>query len=667
MLSRFRCAARHLALLAWALPFALSLHGQGMSIEQVIDLQAVTAVDLSPDGRQVAYTVTRMRGADEAPGGAYTELWVVSAGGGAPPAVVTAPRSASAPRWSPDGRWLAFVARLEADPQAQVYAVPAAGGDPRPLTRAPAGVAGFAWSPTGDRVAFTALEPEAPELAQRRQRGYDMIVAGANPRHVRLWTQAVAGGQPVAVTPATQTVRLFAWMPDGTGFAVQVTDGTTLDDDMMERRLATVPASGGTPQLLVPTPGKLGAMAWSPEGTRLAFLAATTRNDPLAQSVYLVRRDGTGLTLMTPGLEASVDNVGWLDGQSLWFQGSQGTRTMLYRMPAAGGAIARIAGGGAEVFTAPSFDARAQAFVVAASTARHPAEVFRGEVRTEALTRLTRHNAWLEQVVLGRQETIEWRGPDSLRIEGVLVYPVGYREGVRYPLAVLPHGGPEGVDLDGWTTRSLYPAQLLAGMGYAVLLPNYRASGGRGVAFSKADHRDLGGKEFDDVIAGIDALAERGIIDPNRVGISGTSYGGFFAGWGATRHTDRFQAAAFFAGISNWTSFTGTTDIPHEMSLVHWDQYWWDNPGQYWDRSPLAYINQAQTPTLVATGMADERVHPAQAMELHQALRLKGVPTELVLYPRQPHGLRDRAHQLDFMERLATWFDRYLKGASVVP
>lgn len=658
---------RALRLLLILVPLPLALPAQGITIEQVIELQAVTAAELSPDGRQVAYTVTRMRGAGDPPGGAYTELWVVSAAGGAPRAIITAPRTASSPKWSPDGQWLAFVARLDADPQAQVYAVPAAGGDPRPLTRSPTGVTGFAFSPSGDRLAYTALEPEAPELVQRRQRGFDMIVWGEHPRHTRLWVQAVEGGTPAAVTPASITVRSFVWTPDGQRFALQVTDGTGADDDEMNRRLVTVPATGGTPALLVPTPGKLGSMAWSPDGSRLAFLAATTRNDPLAQSVYVVNRDGSGLALLTPGLEASVEQIGWLDGRTLWFTAVHSTKTRLNRMPAAGGAIERIAGGGAEIFRAVSFDQRLQAFAIAANTARHPTEVFRGELRGGALTRLTHHNTWLDTVPLGRQETIEWRGLDSLRLEGVLVYPVGYREGTRYPLAILPHGGPEGVDLDGWTTRSLYPAQLLAGMGYVVFLPNYRASGGRGVWFSKADHRDLGGREFDDVIAGIDHLAARGIIDPDRVGISGTSYGGYFAGWAATRHTDRFRAAVFFAGISNWISFTGTTDIPHEMSLVHWDLYWWDNPGQYWDRSPLAFINQARTPTLVATGMADERVHPAQALEFHQALQHKGVPTELVLYPRQPHGLRDRAHQVDFMERLGRWFETYLKGDTVVP
>ncbi|HUH12139.1 MAG TPA: prolyl oligopeptidase family serine peptidase, partial [Longimicrobiales bacterium] len=235
-----------------------------------------------------------------------------------------------------------------------------------------------------------------------------------------------------------------------------------------------------------------------------------------------------------------------------------------------------------------------------------------------------------------------------------------YQQGTRYPLAILPHGGPEGVSLDGWVTNPLYPAQLLAGRGYAVLMPNYRGSGGRGVAFSKGDHRDLGGREFEDVIAGIDALAERGIVDAERVGISGTSYGGYFSAWAATRWSHRFKVAIPFAGLTHWMSFMYTTDIPAEMSLVHFDLWCHENVGLCWDRSPLAHIGKAQTPTLIGHGLADDRVHPEQSIELYNALRLKGVPVELVLYPREPHGLRERAHQLDYMRRITEWLDRYL-------
>jgi len=254
---------------------------------------------------------------------------------------------------------------------------------------------------------------------------------------------------------------------------------------------------------------------------------------------------------------------------------------------------------------------------------------------------------------------------NGLRIEGVYIHPLDAPAAGRAPLAILPHGGPEGISYDNWNTNPLYPAQVLAVNGYAVLMPNYRGSGGRGVEFSKADHRDLGGEEFEDVLLGIDDLAARGWVDRDRVGISGTSYGGYFSALAGTRYSDRFRLAIPFAGITNWVSFTGTTDIPVEMSEVHWDLWWWDNPGLAMDRSPVAHLNHARTPMLIGHGMADERVHPEQSIQLYQGLKLKGVPVELVLYPREPHGLRERAHQLDYMKRIVEWFDRYVKGPKV--
>jgi dipeptidyl aminopeptidase/acylaminoacyl peptidase len=194
-----------------------------------------------------------------------------------------------------------------------------------------------------------------------------------------------------------------------------------------------------------------------------------------------------------------------------------------------------------------------------------------------------------------------------------------------------------------------------------VLQPNYHGSGGRGVEFSKADHEDLGGLEFDDILAGVNYLIDQSMVDPDRLGTGGWSYGGYLSAWAATRHSDRFKAAMVGAGISNWISFTGTTDIPIEMSVVHWDSWWFDEPQLHWDRSPLAHINKAQTPTLVIHGQKDDRVHPEQGLELYQALRIKGVDTRLVLYPRQPHGLKERAHRLDYMNRLVAWFNKYVK------
>jgi dipeptidyl aminopeptidase/acylaminoacyl peptidase len=304
---------------------------------------------------------------------------------------------------------------------------------------------------------------------------------------------------------------------------------------------------------------------------------------------------------------------------------------------------------------------------MAASTGTHPDEVFtldRGDAR---LQRLTDSNPGLGEADLGEQKVVHWQAEDGLDIAGVLILPVGHGQPggpkAPYPLVSVVHGGPESCWHDGWNTSYSRWGQVLAGRGYAVLMVNYRGSTGRGVAYAKADHRDLAGREFRDILDGIDHLAEIGLIDPERVGSGGGSYGGYFSAWAATRHSERFQAAVVFAGITNWMSFTGTSDIPEENSVVHWDLSPYLRSDLAWDRSPLAHIRDARTPTLIAHGEKDERVPLGQGAELYTALRLKGTPVEFVTYPREPHGLRERAHQLDYMNRALDWFDRWLTGS----
>jgi dipeptidyl aminopeptidase/acylaminoacyl peptidase len=633
--------------------------------EQVVSLEQVGTVALSPDGRTIAYTVTTPRAEEEAVGGAFSELWLMPAAGGTPRRVIERPLSASGPQWSPDGRTLAFVARIqEQNPMAQVYGVGVDGGAPRPLTASPIGVSTFAWMPDGQAVVYTAQDPLPPEEAERRRRGWDMHVAGDGILHVRLWHEGVGTGQRRALTPATMSVRDYAVAPNGQTIAAQMTDGTTADDDLMYRRIYAVPVAGGEPRLLTPTEGKLGPMAWSPNGQRLAFLSAIAFNDPIAQSVFVVPAAGGQAVNRTPDWEATVEWIGWQDDNTLLLTAVEGTRTTLNRLGAVTGTPQRILGGGAEIFRGISFSRTAGTFASAVNTSLHPNEVYTGQLRGGALTRRTQLNPWLAGVQLGRQETIEWRAADGMRIEGVVTWPVGFQQGRRYPMVILPHGGPEGIDLEGWNTNPLYPGQVLAGEGYVVFRPNYRGSGGRGARFTMANHRDLGGKEFEDVLSGIDHLDALGAIDPARVGMSGTSYGGYFSAWGGTRHDGRFAATITFAGLTNWVSFTGTTDIPVEMYATHWDLDPFDNMALYMERSPVWWISRSSTPILVATGLVDERVHPEQAIQFHQLLQLHGTPTGLILYPREPHGLRERAHQLDFMRRVSEWFGRYLHGGT---
>jgi dipeptidyl aminopeptidase/acylaminoacyl peptidase len=636
---------------------------QGLTPEQVVALRSVTATAMSPDGQWVAYTATRPRDEVETQAPPFSELWVVPAAGGEPRLIIGQPHTVTGPQWTADGRTLAFAATLPMAERRQVYGVDPAGGEPRPLTASPRGIAAFRLSPDGGGMAYTESVPQPEEVTQRRAAGNDVIVASETGTFMRLFVQPL-GGPATAVTPTDRVVHDFTWSPDGQWLAVQWTEERGADAELMFREMHAVAADGSWTRPMVATEGKLGPMQFSPRGDLFAWLGATEFNDPLAQTVFVIPlRDAQAADAplsLTPGLEASVEDLGWLDDRTLWFVASESTRTRMYTVRQDGTRLEGVMGGGPEIFRGASFDARNRTFATAANTALHPNEVFVGTPGRD-LRRITHHNAWLAGVALGEQETVAWVGPEGWIIEGVVTRPVGFVEGRRYPLAILPHGGPEGVDLDGWHTNPLYPTQVLAGQGYMVFRPNYRGSGGRGVVFSKGDHRDLGGREMEDILTGIDYLTDQGWVNPDRVGISGTSYGGYLSAWAATRYSDRFRVAIPFAGLTNWISFTGTTDIPIEMMYVHFDLPIFGNYGLYMDRSPISHLGGAGTPTLIGHGLADDRVHPEQSIQLYNLMRLAGIPVELLLYPREPHGLRERAHQLDYMARIVEWFDRYLK------
>lgn len=641
--------------------FSLSaVWAQGITAEDIANIKTVGAVQLSADGAHIAYTLSVPRTAEDEVGRNFSELYVIPAVGGSAVPVVQKPQSAGSPQWGADGR-LYFTARFtEHHNQTQVYSVLANGEDLQRHTNSPHGLSSFSWTNDGRYLAYTVLEPLPAEVLERQRRGFDMIVAGENLRYMRLWIQP-RDGEAEVITAENVYIWNFAWSPDGQRIAARISDKPGADVEQMYTEFVVMNRDGSNIRALMTESKKKSEIAWSPDGARLAVLAGKVYSDPLPQRIWVLATDGSEKRDVTPrNWEGTPLEIRWTDNRTIMFTANESTVSTLNSIRIDRGDVNRIAGGDREVFSSVSLDQRGRTFAAAVHTRNHPAEVYTGTIRRGDFTRITTHNAWLSDRELGRQSTVSWAGADGKPMQGVMILPVGYEEGNAYPLAILPHGGPEGTSLDGWNTRALYPSQLMAAQGYVVFKPNYRGSGGRGTAFASANHRDLGGKEFEDVILGIDYLAERGLVDPNRVGISGTSYGGYFAAWATTRYANRFAAGITFAGLSNWISFMGTTDIPHEMAVVHWDLYWFDNPGQHWERSPVAWLNTPNSPLLVATGLADERVHPEQSLQMYQFLKMKGVPTGLILYPREPHGLLERAHQLDFMERVVRWFGEHL-------
>ncbi|MCA1778587.1 MAG: prolyl oligopeptidase family serine peptidase, partial [Xanthomonadaceae bacterium] len=274
-----------------------------------------------------------------------------------------------------------------------------------------------------------------------------------------------------------------------------------------------------------------------------------------------------------------------------------------------------------------------------------------------------------EDVALARREVVRYPARDGLEIEGILFYPMDYVENRRYPLILNVHGGPESHYSDGWLTRYSQPAQHAAAKGYFMFFPNYRGSTGRGVEFSLTSQGRPAMEEFDDLIDGVDHLIERGLVDADRVGITGGSYGGYATAWGATVYSERFAAAVMNVGLSNQIAAFGTSDIPWEFNLVHLGKWPWQDWSLFQQASPLYHVTKAGTPILILHGDADPRVDPTQSRMFYRFLTLQDnpPPVRLVLYPGEGHGNRRAASQYDFSLRLMRWMDHYLIGEGGEP
>lgn len=646
---------------------ASSLYADGMTAEMVADLQTVRQAAVSPNGDHIAYTVSIPRTADEAPGASRSELWVMPAAGGAATQYTVVPMSVGGIRWSPDGKHISFLSLIkDRSETAQVYSIPLKGGAIQQLSNHNASISNHLWSPDGRSIAFLAKEVLSDALKAAEAAGQDWIDTDATELQQRAYILDVASGNIRPLNDMPGSIWALAWSPDSKSLAIQASKSVSVDDNYMFSAIYKVSVADGKQMPLCKTEGKLGAMAFSPDGSTFAYLGAVDISDPLAQSLFVVAAGGGSAKNLMVDAKMSATAIRWLDNKTILMQASKGTNNILTRVDVRSGKMKEIYGGPVLIHSF-SANVKKNIFAAVTSSATHPPELYSGSLKSGKMKRLTQLNPEMADVALGRQTVFSWKGADDWDMQGILTYPVGYKEGQRYPLALQIHGGPEGVSLNGWRTSATYPVQVLAANSYFVLEPNYRGSAGRGVAFTKADHDDLGGKEFEDVLAGIDALVEQGLVDNSRVVTGGWSYGGYFSAWAATRHSERFKASVVSAGLTNWIAFSGTTDIPHEMALVHWNSYWYDQPELHWQRSPLAHLENAKTPTMLVHGLKDDRVHPEQSMQLYGALKLKNVPTRMITYPREPHGLLERAHKIHFTNAMLNWFNKHIGSGKAQP
>ncbi|MEM1043112.1 MAG: S9 family peptidase [Bacteroidota bacterium] len=660
---RVPCLGALLLLFAVAAPAALAQSADPVPDDvltplDVARIQTVGAVAVSPDGEQVAYTVTVQRDPFEANARPYSELHLYSVESGQTTGLRTGAVSHGSLTWTPDGERVSFLTRHNDDTRPALYTMDPFTGEMTRVLAFDGGIGSPAWSPDGSRVAFISAEPTAE---RSEVLPYQPDIYEEETPNRKLFVATLGTDAEPQMMDVPGTVYTIDWSADGTRIAAAIAPDPYVDNSYMGKRVHVLDAATGEVVARVENPGKLGAVAWSPSGEHLAMISAADVNDPKEGRLMVADASTGRFRDVLPNFEGHVTGMMWEDAETIRYSADQGVETAIRRVDRDGSLEVELLPFGEAVFTgfAASDDGEVMAF--AASSPTYPTElhvVTGGEVE-----RVTESNPWLAGKRLARQEVITYEARDGMEIEGLLIHALGHGDGDRVPLITVVHGGPEAHYRNNWLTAYSLPGQMAAAKGYAVFYPNYRGSTGRGVAFSKAGQADPAGAEFDDIVDGVDHLIAEGIVDESKVGVTGGSYGGYATGWMATRYSERFAAGVMFVGISNKVSKVGTTDIPNEEFLVHARKRPWDDWQFFLERSPIYYAEQGRTPLLIMHGADDPRVHPTQSMELYRHLKLHGeAPVRLVFYPGEGHGNRNATARFDYTLRAMRWFDHYLMG-----
>lgn len=651
---------------AWVTLLGDLLYSQTLTIEHVLNMQRLRDIALSPDGRSVAYVVQQPKSLDDSRGPTNTEIHLANTQGGDPVQLTHNPGRDSSPQWSPDGKTLAFISDRAGQPGSQLYALNPGHDTLQTLTRHTSGIISFAWSPDGKRIAFLADQPLSEEQQERRRRGDDAIVLDGfdtdqNRPLRKLWILDCARGVIQQVDTGAHHVTKFRWSPAGERFLVVVTNDANLDYEWTRAQLAVVPTTGGKVRKYCATRGKIESLQWLPDGSGISFLGAAANGTEQAPgSLFVCREIGSVPVNLTLGKPFTVQSYRWFpngEGVALTFV-ERNTR-YLGTLNVSSGEISRLTA--RDQMVAPNISLSHDGTTIAynCEEPQLPEDLHAGPLRGPH-QKLTRLNPVLEELTYGATREFDWTARDGWDITGILITPVGYQAGDRCPTIVYVHGGPESMDLNGFNVQR---HQLLAANGYAVFLPNYRGSVGRGVHYMISNHGDRGGKDFLDILDGVDALVEAGIADPDKLGIAGWSYGGFMSCWAVTQ-TTRFKAAMIGMGISNWYSLMGLCPVPIWNAEAHFLTWHYDNPEAYWKFSPVLNVRKVKTPTLLLYGERDPFIPPAQGREFYRGLQYYGVPSQMVVYPREGHGLGEPWHRKDASERELAWFNRYVKGVN---
>ena len=627
--------------------------------EDVLSFKNVEDAQISPDGTKVAYVLGDSFKSDSK--WPKSNIWLVNTDGTGNHQLTNGPRTDNLPRWSPDGSRIAFLSDRLKEGTRQVHLLTFGGGEAEALTEirgtipSPRGLNALQWSPDGARLGFL-MEDEEIESDN------DPIEFEQKPKLTRLWTVDPSTREVICVSPEGVQIWEFAWHPSLPRIAA-VSSDQPYEWSWYSNRLISFTLNGSA-DVVLQSKRQVALPVWSPDGTQIAFISSSwSDRGCVSGDLWKVSADGGQAENLSDGIVASIGWMAWT---------SNGDELLTIANEKGGIGIHRISSNGefrtslwwkqaavAEAFW-PRFSRSNDGQVaIVLEDPEHPRDIWVGkpDEKNFQWRQLTSHHPQAKEISIGATSVHHWKGADGWEMQGLLIKPLDYVEGKSYPLVMSVHGGPTGVSGSRYNAQFGW-CQLLANEGYAVFLPNYRGSVGWGVEFAEAILGDMGGKDFQDVMLGVDSLVDTGIADADRLAVAGWSYGGFIAAWSVAQ-TNRFKASIMGAGISHWLSFHG------KSCLADWDKLYYqtdpyEHEGRYHKFSPLTYYEKFQTPTLILHGEQDQDVPVEQSHLFFRALKDKGIPTELIVYPREYHGVIEKEHMLDMSRRVINWLARHV-------